>query len=77
VNIASAASAKIRAQDGAWVSFNPQNDYTTDRTFKVGSGVCYAFIGEVLVYTSALSDANVNLVGAYLANKWNFTWTDL
>lgn len=32
-------------------------------------------IGEVLVFNSGLSVANINLIGNYLATKWGTTWT--
>lgn len=34
-------------------------------------------ICEVIAYNSSLSDANVNLVGNYLKQKWGGTWTNL
>lgn len=76
---ANTSSAKIRTQSGAWsANFDPDDSYNTQRNFAVGGATASGlFIGEVLIYNVALSDANVNLVGNYLANKWNFTWTDL
>lgn len=34
-------------------------------------------IAEILVYNSSLSDADMNLVGNYLASKYLATWTDI
>jgi hypothetical protein len=31
--------------------------------------------GECLVYDSALSLANINIIGPYLGTRWNFVWT--
>lgn len=77
----STSSGNIRAQNGAYVAFSPNGTYddsgdiTTIGAY-VGSSF-KGFIGEILLYDSPLSDADVNKVGAYLANRWNFTWTDL
>ncbi len=32
---------------------------------------------EVLIYSGALSAADLNLVGNYLEAKWSLTWTDV
>lgn len=41
-------------------------------------GALSAFdLGVGLIYAAALSDANVNLIGAYLCTKWGLTWTNL
>ncbi len=40
-----------------------------------GSGFVSMDYDEVLVYNSALSVANMNAVGNYLAAKWGLTWT--
>lgn len=82
VRFASTASASTRAQNGTWISAAPNGTYDDAN---VPAGVGYhsggtafkGFIGEVLIYDSALADADVNLVGRYLAGRWNFTWTDL
>lgn len=42
-----------------------------------GTGRYNSDIGEVLVCDTALSVANLNLLGAYLAAKWGLTWTDV
>ncbi len=34
-------------------------------------------IGEVIVYSGNLSNANKNLVGNYLSSKWGITWTGI
>lgn len=33
------------------------------------------YIGEIVVCNAALSDPDLNLLGAYLDDKWNITWT--
>lgn len=34
-------------------------------------------LAEVIIYNAALSTANQNLVGNYLASKWGVTWTNI
>jgi hypothetical protein len=34
-------------------------------------------LGEALVYDGALADADINLIGNYLATKWGTSWTDI
>ncbi len=34
-------------------------------------------IGEIIMYNSALSTADLNRVGNYLATKWGITWTNI
>lgn len=34
-------------------------------------------IGEIIIYTSILSDSQMNQVGNYLSDKWGITWTGL
>ena len=52
-------------------------------TLTVGSLVDFStnrfngMIAEIIAYNSALSNANANLVGNYLASKWGITWTGL
>lgn len=36
-----------------------------------------AIIGEALFYKGSVSDADKNLIGNYLADKWGVTWTDI
>jgi hypothetical protein len=35
------------------------------------------WIGEVIIYDTALSDSDINTVGQYLADKWGTTWAPL
>ncbi len=35
------------------------------------------YIAEILLYTRALSDDEMNQIGAYFVGKWNTAWTDL
>jgi hypothetical protein len=78
----STGSADIRAQSGSWVNWNPHDSFSSATTLTIGDvsdsgGASTAGdICEVLVYGSALSDADCNLVGNYL-ERWGFTWTDL
>lgn len=35
------------------------------------------YLGDGLAFSAALSTADANLLGAYLADKWGLTWTDI
>lgn len=62
----------------AWNRINPDDGYTNSGDMVFGwIANATVWIGAVLVYDGALSDSNVNLVGNYLATRWNFTWTNL
>ncbi len=43
----------------------------------LGTGFFDGRIVEIGIYNSAISTANMNLYGAYLAGKWGFTWTTI
>jgi hypothetical protein len=78
----SLSSADLRSQSGAWANFDPHDSYATAAKSIIGSNNTLGqywpgYIGEILLYNSALSDADVNRVGSYLAARWNFTWTNL
>jgi hypothetical protein len=77
----STASADLRGQSGAWANFDPQDDYagttlTLGNASDGGGTPMDADICEVIIYDSALSDADCNQVGNYL-ERWGLTWTDL
>lgn len=36
-----------------------------------------SYLGEAIGFSSALSTANANLLGAYLADKWGLSWTPI
>lgn len=76
----STSSASIRMQSGAWATFNPNDTYASQTTLQIvgqgGSTFMDADVCEVLIYSSALSDSDCNLVGNYL-ERWGLTWTDL
>ena len=81
-NFDSTSSLSIRGQDGAYTNGIPNGTYDdsgdiTGLGFYTGGSYFKGFVGEILIYDSSLTDANVNIVGEYLANRWNFTWTDL
>lgn len=82
VKFDSLSSFSIRGENGAFATGIPNGAYDDSGDItslgNYSGGTYYSgFVGEILLYNSALSDADINLVGAYLANRWNFTWTDL
>jgi len=61
---------------------NATNPVYTNGFTELGSSIdgmnqFHGQMGEVLVYTSPLTDADINLIGAYLAAKWGITWTPI
>jgi len=61
---------------------NATNPAYTNGFTELGSSIAglnqfHGQMGEVIIYTSALTDANINLIGAYLAAKWGITWTPI
>ena len=75
------ASSEIRVDGGAdLTAANPGSGgyrgYALGSYQSSGSGDWWAgLIAEVLVYTGALSLANINAVGSYLGTRWGVTWT--
>ena len=47
-----------------------------DRNPSAGGGLI-GFIAEVLVYDNDISNANLNILGAYLGSKWGITWNNI
>ncbi len=78
LTVVSAASAKFRAGGGAGTTFDPNDLATTAVSMFIGSNTAYGFcdadVAEVLRFTSALSLADLNAVGASLAAKYALTW---
>lgn len=77
---ASAASVKVRVGGGATAALDPNNLYATAVQYNLGADPGPAAFGnydiaEVVRYPSALSLANHDLVGNYLAAKFGLTWT--
>lgn len=58
---------------------NNANTFTAGAIGDEADGVLSfdGMIAELLVYSGELSDANKNLVGRYLGEKWGIAWTDL
>ncbi len=75
----STASADFYGNGGTPTNIDPNDELNNGTVFTLGknpSGTSGAWdIGEAIFYTSALSNANLNLVGNYLATRWNLTWT--
>jgi hypothetical protein len=77
----SAADLKVYINGGAAaLSGNPHDDYATSTALTLGAmsdttGPGDYDIGRVLVYSGALSDANLNIVFSGLGSLWNITVT--
>lgn len=58
---------------------NNANTFTTGNIgAEADGGLSFdGMIAELLVYNGELSNANKNLVGRYLGEKWGIAWTDL
>ncbi len=72
------ASSELHVDGGAGVEGNAgANALDVLNIARESSGAVFfdGRIAEILGYSSALSLANINLVGAYLASKWGTTWT--
>jgi hypothetical protein len=74
------ASSNLRVDGGAGTS-GAAGAQGVSTILRIGceSGAASGFmdgrIAEIIGYDSALSVANINLVGNYLGTKWGITWT--
>lgn len=77
----SAASIDIRKNGGAsFGNFDPHDNGALSSVVKFGQNAHSGNfgdwdIGEFIICSSALSLANLDLVGGYLATRWGLTWT--
>lgn len=46
-------------------------------SYNNGSAASSLNVGEILIYSRSLSNAEINQVGQYLAAKWGTTWTNI
>lgn len=80
--IASASSMTVRLNGGSPVAtFDPDDVITGSTEFFLATNWDFSEngdydIGEVVLYDTALSDADLDLVGNYL-ERWGATWADL
>lgn len=78
--LTSATVMNVRINGGAGTSLDPDNVITTSTSWYVGhvplsSDFGDYDVGEMVFYGSALSLADINRVGPYLASRWGTTWT--
>jgi hypothetical protein len=45
--------------------------------FQSGGNALVGAIGEVIIYPTVLTNAEINVIGNYLAAKWSISWTNL
>lgn len=71
----------IRLNGGAGLTFSPDGVVASALLMNFGASADQSFsfgdydLGESFIYDTALSLANINLAGPYLATKWGTTWT--
>lgn len=78
VGVHNGASSNVRVDGGAGVSGNASNNNLNGVTLGAdgtGSSLWDGGIAEAIVYNAALSVANINRIGKYLAKKYGLTWT--
>lgn len=83
LKVSSAASLTTYIDGVLGSTFDPADVVTTGTILTIGardsSGTfpehCHTY--EVVVYDSALSDANINLVNSYLSGRWNISVSSL
>lgn len=82
LNVVSDASMSLRAENGYYSGrFNPNNSVTSRTGINIGTGFSNQYsdsdVGEIVSYPTSLSNADMNKVGTYLAEKWGLAWTPL
>lgn len=56
----------------------PSYAYDITQIFRRSSGLNFdGYIGEMFIYTGALSQADANTLGSYLSAKWGISWTSI
>jgi len=68
------ASSKVWLDGGASVNGNAGTNALTD-IVQTNAAFTNADLYELLIYNTALSLADINSLGSYLASKWGTTWT--
>jgi hypothetical protein len=78
IRVVDATSMTFRAEGGAaTATVNPDDAVTTGTRITTGHSTNFSDVdvAEIIGYSSALSAADHDSVGEYLATKWGFTWT--
>jgi hypothetical protein len=79
IRVASVSNLIARINGGSGTTLDPADAAATaSLTYAFGSDGTLPGdfdLGEVLAYDSALSDADLDAIGNYLATKWGATWT--
>lgn len=75
-------SGVVTYRDGAAGTPGTGSDVALDavflgRNFSGGYDYLDGLVAEVIVYNRALTNSEMNRVGAYLSGKWGLTWTNL